>query len=331
MSAVQPEALVAAVRAGDRRALARAITLIESTRGDHRAVADLVVAELLPASGTSLRIGVSGAPGAGKSTLIEALGLHVIEAGHRVAVLAVDVSSKRGGGAILGDKTRMERLANEDQAFVRPSPSGGTLGGVARRTREAIVLCEAAEYDVLLVETVGVGQSETAVADMVDLFMLLLQPGGGDELQGIKRGIVELADLVAVNKADGAFIAAATATAAEYAGALHLLRPRSPHWSVPVLTCSAATGGGIAELWQAIERYRIAMTAAAALAARRVEQARHALWAEVEASLLAALRADRRVKPHLAELEARVAVGEITPSRAADALLAAFLGRGGDA
>ena len=322
--------LVAAVRDGDRRALARAVTLVESTRADDRAAADLVVAALLPASGRSLRIGVSGAPGAGKSTLIEALGRHVIEAGHSVAVLAVDVSSKRGGGAILGDKTRMEGLANSTQAFVRPSPAGGTLGGVARRTREAILICEAAGYDVVVVETVGVGQSETAVADMVDLFMLVLQPGAGDELQGMKRGIVELADLIVVNKADGEMAAAATATAADYAAALHLLRPRSPDWSVPVVTCSALTGAGIAALWQTMERYRQAMTGPDAMAARRAEQARRWLWAEVEASLLAALRADPSVKPRLAALEAQVAAGEVTPSRAAHDMLAAFLGRGAE-
>ena len=322
--------LVAAVRAGERRALARAVTLVESTRGEDRAAADLVVAALLPASGGSLRIGISGAPGAGKSTLIETLGQHVIEAGHSVAVLAVDVSSKRGGGAILGDKTRMAGLANSTQAFVRPSPAGGTLGGVARRTREAILICEAAGYDVVAVETVGVGQSETAVADMVDLFMLVLQPGAGDELQGMKRGIVELADVITVNKADGEMAAAATATAADYAAALRLLRPRSPDWSVPVVTCSALTGAGIAALWQTMERYRRAMTGPDAIAARRAEQARRWLWAEVEASLLAALRADPSVEPRLAALEAQVAAGEITPSRAAHDMLAAFLGRGAE-
>ena len=327
---MEPDVLVAAVRAGERRALARAVTLVESTRGDDRAAADLVVAALLPASGGSLRIGISGAPGAGKSTLIETLGQHVIEAGHSVAVLAVDVSSKRGGGAILGDKTRMAGLANSTQALVRPSPAGGTLGGVARRTREAILICEAAGYDVVVVETVGVGQSETAVADMVDLFMLVLQPGAGDELQGMKRGIVELADVITVNKADGEMAAAATATAADYAAALRLLRPRSPDWSVPVVTCSALTGAGIAALWQTMERYRRAMTGPDAMAARRAEQARRWLWAEVEASLLAALRADPSVEPRLAALEAQVAAGEITPSRAAHDMLAAFLGRGAE-
>ena len=329
MSRVEPEALVAAVRAGERRALARAITLVESTRADHRAAAEAVVARLLPASGEALRIGLSGAPGAGKSTLIETLGLHVAAAGHRVAVLAVDVSSKRGGGAILGDKTRMERLANSDRAFVRPSPAGGTLGGVARRTREAIIVCEAAGHDVVLVETVGVGQSETAVADMVDLFVLVLQPGAGDELQGLKRGIVELTDLIVVNKADGELASAATRTAAEYRGALQLLRPRTPHWAVPVLTCSAVTGDGVAALWQAMERYRAALTAAGVLVQRRAEQARHWLWAEVEESLRAALRADPRVKPHLAALEDDVAAGRTTPSQAARALLTGFLGRSG--
>ena len=220
---------------GDRRALARAITLVESTRADHRAEAEALLAEVLPHTGDAIRVGISGAPGAGKSTFIEALGLHLVAHGHRVAVLAVDPSSTRSGGSILGDKTRMEQLTRSPHAFVRPSPTGGTLGGVARRTREAMLLCEAAGFDVVLVETVGVGQSEVKVAAMVDLFLVLVAPGGGDELQGLKRGIMELADLVVVNKADGDLAAAAAHTAADYAAALHLVRPRIAGWTPRVL------------------------------------------------------------------------------------------------
>src|SRR3954452_22383423 len=222
------------VIAGDRRALARAITMAESTRADHRAEAEALLAEVLPHVGGSVRVGISGAPGAGKSTFIEALGVHLIERGHRLAVLAVDPSSTRSGGSILGDKTRMEELSRRSEAFIRPSPSGGTLGGVARRTREALLLCEAAGHDVVLVETVGVGQSEVAVAGMLDVFVLLLAPGGGDDLQGVKRGIVELADVVVVNKADGDLAAAAERTAADYANALHFLRSRTEGWEVRV-------------------------------------------------------------------------------------------------
>src|SRR5438105_7779016 len=215
---------------GDRRALARAITLVESTRGDHRAEAEALLAEVLPRSGGAVRVGISGAPGAGKSTFIEALGSYLVAHDHRVAVLAVDPSSKRSGGSILGDKTRMEELTRSPAAFVRPSPTGGTLGGVARRTREAMLLCEAAGFDVVLVETVGVGQSEVRVAAMVDLFLVLVAPGAGDELQGLKRGIMELADLVVVNKADGDLAATAARTAADYSAALHLMRPRIIGW-----------------------------------------------------------------------------------------------------
>ncbi len=220
-------ALADAVRAGDRRSLARAITLVESTRADHRDEAAALLDELLPATGASTRVGISGAPGAGKSTFIEALGLELVGSGHEVAVLAVDPSSTRGGGSILGDKTRMEQLSRLPHTFIRPSPSGGTLGGVARRTREAMLVCEAAGFDVVLVETVGVGQSEVAVAGMVDVFALLLAPGAGDELQGVKRGIVELADLVVVNKADGALADLARHTASDYGQALHFLRPHT--------------------------------------------------------------------------------------------------------
>ena len=242
-------ALARSVRAGDRATLARAITLIESKRADHRKQAQRLVQELLPATGDAIRVGITGAPGVGKSLTIDTLGTHLTAKGHKVAVLAVDPSSTRTGGSILGDKTRMARLATDPNAFVRPSPSSGTLGGVAAKTRETMLICEAAGYDVVLVETVGIGQSETAVADMSDFFLALMLPGAGDELQGIKKGVVELADMIAVNKADGDNINRAKTAAAEYRAALHILTPRSPNWTPPVVTYSALTGDGVAELW----------------------------------------------------------------------------------
>ncbi len=315
------------VLAGDRRALARAITLVESTRGDHRAEAEALLAHLLPASGGSVRLGISGVPGVGKSTFIECFGLHLIEEGHRVAVLAVDPSSQISGGSILGDKTRMEELARAEAAFIRPSPTGGTLGGVARRTREALLACEAAGFDVVIVETVGVGQSETAVAEMVDLFLLLLLPAGGDELQGVKRGIMELADLVVVNKADGVLKEAAGRAAAEYSGALGLLRTASRNWRVPVMTCSATEGEGIAEVWQTVGRFREVLGASGEIEAKRARQASRWMWNEVSESLLAALKANPEVAGHLAALEAEVAAGRITPTVGAERLLDRFQGK----
>jgi LAO/AO transport system kinase len=315
--------LAQAVIDGDRRALARAITLVESTRPDHRDEAETLLAEVLPNAGGAIRVGISGAPGAGKSTLIEALGLYLVKAGHRVAVLAVDPSSTRSGGSILGDKTRMEQLTRSPDAFVRPSPTGGTLGGVARRTREAMLLCEAAGFDVVLVETVGVGQSEVKVAAMVDLFLVLVAPGGGDELQGLKRGIMELADLVVVNKADGDLAATAGTTAADYASALHLVRPRTAAWSPRVLTCSALLGQGVEELWDAIAEFRRAIDAE--LGPRRAQQSREWMWSEVSESLLDALRADTRASDLAQRLEAEVAAGVTTPTAAAHAILRAFL------
>ena len=308
---------------GDRRALARAITLAESTRADHRAEAEALLAELLPRTGGSVRVGISGAPGAGKSTFIEAFGLHLVGHEHRVAVLAVDPSSTRSGGSILGDKTRMEQLARAPDAFVRPSPTGGTLGGVARRTREAMLLCEAAGFDVVLVETVGVGQSEVKVAAMVDLFMVLVAPGGGDELQGLKRGIMELADLVVVNKADGELAATAGVTAADYASALHLVRPRTSSWTPRVLTCSALLGTGVPEVWAAVEEYAAAVSAE--LPAMRARQGREWMWTEVTESLLEALRADPDVAGRARILESEVALGLATPTAAARAIVEAFL------
>jgi LAO/AO transport system kinase len=317
--------LASAVRAGDRRSLARAITLVESTRPDHRDEAVALLDELLPATGGSIRVGVSGAPGAGKSTFIEALGLHLVDHGHRLAVLAVDPSSRRSGGSILGDKTRMEMLSRRTEAFIRPSPSGGTLGGVARRTREALLLCEAAGHDVVLVETVGVGQSEVAVAGMVDVFVLLLAPGAGDDLQGVKRGIVELADVVVVNKADGDLAAAAERTAADYANALHFLRSRTEGWEVRVERASALLGEGIDRVWSAIEAHEALLTATGALSARRAEQARDWMWSEVNDGLLDALAVDPAVAVEMDVLEEDVRAGTVSPAAAAQRILKHFL------
>jgi len=309
--------LADAVRAGDRRALARAITLVESTREDHRADAIALLEELMPGTGGAMRVGISGAPGAGKSTFIETLGLHLVETGHDVAVLAVDPSSTRTGGSILGDKTRMEQLSRRPEAFIRPSPSGGTLGGVARRTREALLVCEAAGFDVVLVETVGVGQSEVAVAGMVDLFLLLLAPGAGDELQGVKRGIVELADLLVVNKADGALLEAARHTASDYAHALHLVGQPD----VQVLLASALEGTGIADVWSAIEVLARAARESGAVAARRAEQASDWMWSEVTETLVERVRADAHRSGDVDALEAEVVAGRISPAAAARRLL----------
>ncbi len=319
-----PVALAEAVCRGERRALARAITLVESSRPDHRAAADRLLEILLPRTGRSIRIGVSGSPGVGKSTFIESLGQHVLKEGHRLAVLAVDPSSRLGGGSILGDKTRMAALAREERAFIRPSPAGETLGGVARRTREAMLVAEAAGHDVVLVETVGVGQSETAVADMTDMFLLLLLPGSGDELQGIKRGIVELADLILVNKSDGALKDVAQRTTADYQHALRLLTPAKPGWRPEVLPCSALEGTGISEAWQAVGRFRAAL-GEAAIAARRAAQAKTWLRAELADSLLAALAGHPSVRRRLPALEERVAAGSLTPGAAARELLGIFL------
>ncbi|BBK33561.1 methylmalonyl-CoA mutase metallochaperone MeaB [Stella humosa] len=321
------EALARGVRAGERRALARAITLVESSRDEDRPDAEALLAALLPDSGRSIRLGISGVPGVGKSTFIEAFGLHVIGRGHRVAVLAVDPSSKVSGGSILGDKTRMEMLSRHPHAFIRPSPAGRTLGGVARRTREAMLLVEAAGFDVVIVETVGVGQSETTVAEMVDLFLLLLLPGGGDELQGLKKGIVEIADLLLVNKADGDLAPAAKRTAADYRGAVRMLRPSNPPWKPEVEPVSAVTGEGLAAAWGTVERYRTLMDGAGALARRRGAQARSALWTEIESGLLAAFRQDPAIADRIAETERLVTGGRQTPAAAGRDLVGRFLGR----
>ena len=317
--------LADAIPAGDRPALARAITLVESTRADHREEAVALLDKLLPATGGAIRVGISGAPGAGKSTFIEALGLYLVDHGHQLAVLAVDPSSSRSGGSILGDKTRMERLTRRPEAFIRPSPSGGTLGGVARRTREALLLCEAAGNDVVLVETVGVGQSEIAVAGMVDVFVLILSPGAGDDLQGVKRGIVELADIVVVNKADGDLAAAAQRSAADYASALHLLRPRTEGWEVRVEQVSSLLGTGIDRVWDVVEEHHATLTASGALSARRADQARDWMWSEVNDGLIDALAGDPAVASEMRALEADVRAGSISPTAAAQRILRRFL------
>ena len=323
--AADVSSLAAGIRAGDRATLARAITLVESKRGDHRAQAHQLVQDLLPATGKAIRLGITGAPGAGKSTTIDALGTYLTQHGHKVAVLAVDPSSSRTGGSILGDKTRMARLAIDPNAFIRPSPSSGTLGGVAAKTRETMLLCEAAGYDVVLVETVGVGQSETAVADMTDFFLVLMVAGGGDELQGIKKGIVELADMIAVNKADGDNVARARAAAAEYRGALNILTPRSITWAPPVVTYSALTGDGIAPLWAQIERHKKLMSASGERAEKRREQQVKWMWTMLEERLTARLRNDPAIRAKVKHAEAQVAAGERAPTLAVEEI-AALLG-----
>ena len=313
------------VRDGDRAMLARAITLIESKRADHRNKAQQLVQALLPETGKAVRVGITGAPGVGKSLTIDTLGTYLTGKGHKVAVLAVDPSSTRTGGSILGDKTRMARLAVDDNAFVRPSPSSGTLGGVAAKTRETMLLCEAAGFDVVLVETVGIGQSETTVADMTDFFLALMLPGAGDELQGIKKGLVELADMIAVNKADGDNVKRATTAAAEYRAALHILNPRSPNWTPPVVTYSALTGGGIAELWEQVLLHRERMTKSGERAALRREQQVKWMWSMLEERLFGRLKSDPSVRARLPDIEAAVAGGRLAATLAVDEI-AAMLG-----
>ena len=307
------------VVAGDRRALGRAITLVESTRADHRADAVELLHAVLPHTGKGIRLGVSGAPGVGKSTFIDAFGCHVIDQGTTLAVLAVDPSSGRSGGSILGDKTRMEELARRPEAFIRPSPAGRTLGGVARRTREAMLLCEAAGYGTVIVETVGVGQSETAVAEMVDLFCLLASPGGGDELQGIKRGVMELAELVVVTKADGDLAPAANRAAADLRHALKLMRPLHRSWTPQVLLTSALTGTGLGEVWDAVLAHRQALESSGELVELRAEQARQWLWTELREGLVERFVAAAGDAVRNAELD--VVAGRTLPTVAAEALL----------
>ncbi|MDQ8732588.1 methylmalonyl Co-A mutase-associated GTPase MeaB [Bradyrhizobium sp. LHD-71] len=316
--AIDPSALAAGLRKGNRAALARAITLVESRRSDHQAAARNLVQALLPRTGKAIRVGITGSPGVGKSTTIDALGMYLIGLGLKAAVLAVDPSSARTGGSILGDKTRMARLAASDAAFIRPSPAAGTLGGVAAKTREAMLLCEAAGFEVVLVETVGIGQSETAVCDMTDFFLALMLPGAGDELQGIKKGLVELADMIAVNKADGDNIARANAAAAEYRAALHILSPRSEHWHPPVVTYSALTGDGIADLWQKVLDHRTAMQASGDFAARRREQQVKWMWSMLDERWRSRLRADAAIRAKVRQTEAAVADGRMSPAVAAE-------------
>ena len=337
--AITVQALRAGTGAPQRRAIAKAITLLESTRADHRAQADELLTALLPHSGKSFRLGISGVPGVGKSTFIEALGLHLIEQGHRIAVLTIDPSSTVSGGSILGDKTRMEKLSTHERAYIRPSPSSGTLGGVAEKTREAMLVCEAAGYDIVIVETVGVGQSETAVADMTDMFVLMQLPNAGDDLQAIKKGVMERADLVVINKAD-LDAAAATRARAQITSALRLLGQqgnpahaqalhdahagvRQDIWVPRVLQLSALAGSGVPEFWQAVLQYRQLQQASGRLATRREQQALHWMWARIDAGLKHAFRQHPRVRSQLAQTVAEVAAGRLAPSTAARNLLAA--------
>ena len=322
-----PAELAARIRKGDRVALARGITLVESTRVDDQARAQELLTMLLPDTGGAVRVGLSGAPGVGKSTFTEAFGTHLTSKGHKVAVLAVDPSSSLSGGSILGDKTRMELLARDRRAFIRPSPAGRTLGGVARRTREAMLLTEAAGFDVVLIETVGVGQSETAVADMVDMFVLLLSPGAGDDLQGIKRGIMELADLVVVNKADGDLIPAAKRAAMDYKAALHLMRPKSTYWRSQVLLASALKGEGIAEVWEAVSTYHKTLGDAGEIARHRATQAQAWMWTEIREGLLTSLKANDEALRLIPLLETEVRTGKTTPTLAAQRLLGLVFGQ----
>ena len=328
MSAPDAKKFARAVLGGDRRALAQAITLIESTRSEDRRAALALLEELVPRAGKSIRIGISGVPGVGKSTFIENLGNYLIDEGHRVAVLAVDPSSAISGGSILGDKTRMEQLSKRTEAFIRPSPSGATLGGVTRYTRETMLVTEAAGFDVLLVETVGVGQLETAVAGMTDMFILMLLPGGGDELQGIKRGIVELADLILVNKADGDMRTVAERSVTDYRNALHFFHPPSEHWQVPVESYSALEGSDPAAVWDIVQQYQTALFKAGQIERNRASQAKAWMWNLVTDELAHLLKDNPDVKARVKELEKLVTGGKLSPAAAAQELIAVFLKRG---
>lgn len=320
MTTPVPE-LAARIRAGDRAALSRAITLVESTRADHRDAAQQLLLELTPEAGSALHVGITGVPGVGKSTTIEALGMHLIERGHRVAVLAVDPSSTRTGGSILGDKTRMAQLAVQPEAYIRPSPTSGTLGGVAKATRETIVLLEAAGYDVVLVETVGVGQSEVTVANMVDTFVFLTLARTGDQLQGIKKGVLELADVIVVNKADGEHAIEAKAAARELSGAIRLIYPRDTLWRPPVLTMSALTGDGLAAMWDTVLKHRETLTAAGEFEARRRAQQVDWTWTMVRDTVLDRVLSNPAVKANRDEVERQVREGELTPALAAQRII----------
>ena len=313
------------VLAGRRTVLAQAITMTESRRADHRRLAAEVLDRVIGSTGSSIRVGITGVPGVGKSTFIDQFGTNLTRAGHRIAVLAVDPSSQRTGGSILGDKTRMERLAVDPDAFIRPSPAGATLGGVTRTTREAMLLCEAAGFDVILVETVGVGQSETIVADMVDFFLVLMLSGAGDELQGIKKGVLELADMVAVNKSDGDNADRARRAAMDYRHALHLMAQPSPTWSPPVTTCSGLANEGLDEIWDQIELHRSKLGATGELAARRQQQQVHWMWSMINDRLLDEFRSHDAVRDLIGEVESKVRDGEVAATVAADGLVDRFL------
>ena len=318
------EAYVSGVVSGDRAKLARAITLIESRNPTHQSLAQEMLVKLLPKTGNSLRIGVSGLPGAGKSTFIDAIGTMLSVVGHKVAVLAVDPTSSRTGGSILGDKTRMARLSVDPSAFIRPSPTGGTLGGVARATREAMLVCEAAGFDIILVETVGVGQSEITVSEMVDFFLVLMIAGGGDELQGIKKGVLEIADMIAVTKADGDNTKRAAVTTSDYQHALRIITPTNPDWMPPVVTISAQGNLGLDVLWDKINHFRSAMQDNGAWDAKRRKQQIRWMWTMVDDRLMTKVKTDPKVKTLIQDLEKEVGGGKLTPTLAVDKILAAF-------
>jgi LAO/AO transport system kinase len=323
---LDPNALLAGLRQGRRADLARAITLVESTKVEHQRIAQELLRLALPYTGKAHRIGITGVPGVGKSTTIDQFGINLIDMGKRVAVLAVDPTSTRTGGSILGDKTRMNRLSQSPNAYIRPSPTSGTLGGVARKTRETMALCEAAGFDVVIVETVGVGQSETTVADMVDVFVVLLLAGGGDDLQGIKKGIIELADIVCINKADGDNQARATRAAADYQAALHILTDATPEWHPPVLTISGLTNAGLDQLWDKIAAHRAALSASGTFASRRSDQAVRWMHAMVREDLLTSLRQTAAIARRWPQLEADVRAGATTPQDAVAEIMALFRG-----
>ncbi|MBB45280.1 MAG: methylmalonyl Co-A mutase-associated GTPase MeaB [Rhodospirillaceae bacterium] len=308
----------------DRSILARAITLVESIHVDHRGLADSVLTKLLSHAGRARRVGITGVPGVGKSTFIETLGKQLTSTGARVAVLAVDPTSSRTGGSILGDKTRMQELARDPSAFIRPSPTSGTLGGVARATRESMILCEAAGYDIILVETVGVGQSETTVAEMVDFFLALMLPGAGDELQGIKKGLLEIADMIVVNKADGSTKNAAERAASEYRRALHILKPASPTWMPPAHTCSAISGNGLADIWKDIENHRELLKTSGEFDEKRKQQRVRWMWSMIQDRLLLEIEKNKSLQNIARALEAQVMEDQITPGLAASKVVAAI-------
>jgi LAO/AO transport system kinase len=319
--ATDTDKYVQAVLARNRRMVAKTITLIESSLPEHQAQARDILSQLLPHTGTAIRVGITGVPGGGKSTFIESLGMLLLEKGHRVAVLAVDPSSKRSGGSVLADKTRMEKLAARPEAFIRPSPSGGTLGGVAQKTREAAIVCEAAGYDVIIIETVGVGQSETAVASMADFFLVLMIAGAGDELQGIKKGILELVDAIVINKADGDNIPKVQRAQHDYAAAMHFLRPATPTWTPPVLTCSALETRGIDTVWQTVLDHRNKLSDTGELEEKRRRQALDWMWMLIEEGLKEKFRSNPKIKKLLPRIIRDIEKGLASPTEAAEELL----------